>query len=138
MAIESQNSDYDLKTSAATVYNKTADAATAGSWELDVRVGDGTKNLHTNAATLTLAVTIAGETINGSSASMMKDAGVLRARLSTPRIHVVAGEAITVTLLSNNANDADVDVTITPRRVADVTVTGQVYADKLDSMIQLL
>lgn len=129
MAIEQQNGDYDIKTSAATVFNKTADAATAGPWELDIRIGNGTKNLHTNEASLTIAMTVAGETVNGGSASVAKDAGILRARLSTPRVHVAAGEAITVTLLSNNVNDADVDVTVTPRRSADVTAAGHMESE---------
>jgi hypothetical protein len=134
MAIEQQNGDYDIKTSAATVFNKTADAATAGPWELDLRIGDGTKNLHTDVASLTVAVTVAGETINGGSASTSKDAGVLRARLSTSRVHVADGEAVTVTLLSSNNNDTDVDVTVTPRRVDDAAKV-RIVADKLDSMI---
>jgi len=124
MAIEQQTGDHNLYASAATVYNKTA--AADGQWELDIRVGDGAKDLHTNAATLTLVVTVGGATIGGGSASTAKDAAVLRAALRTGPIFVANGQAITATLQSNNSNDTDVDVTVTPRRVLDVDNDGKV------------
>jgi len=125
MAIEAQNGDVDL-TSAVSIYNKTA--AADGEWELDIRVGDGSKDLHTDAATLTLLVTVDGATINGGSASTAKDAAVLRAVLRIGPIFVANGDAITATLLSNNANDSDVDVTVTPRLLW--TDTRQLMGDK--------
>jgi len=112
MAIESQNSDYNLFTVGA-IYNKTA--AADGEYELDIRIGDGVKNLHTNAATLALTVTVNGCTTGGGSASVAKDAGVLRSALRSGPISVASGNAITATLSSNNTNDTDVDVTVTPR-----------------------
>jgi mevalonate kinase len=117
MAIEQQNGDCNLYASAATIFNKTASAD--GQWELDIRIGDGVKNLHTNAATLTLAVTVGGATIGGGSASTAKDAAVLRAALRTGPIFVASGQAITATLRSNNTGDTDVDVTVTPRKILD-------------------
>ncbi len=113
MSVEPQNGDYNLYASAATVYNKTATAD--GEYELDIRIGDGAKNLHTNAATLTLVVTVGGATIGGGSASTSKDSAVLRAALRTGPIFVANGQAITASLQSNNSSDTDVDVTVTPR-----------------------
>jgi hypothetical protein len=127
MAIEQQNGDYNLY-SGATVFNKTAGAD--GVWELDIRVGDGSKNLHTNAATLTLTVTVAGETVGGGAASVAKDSGVLRARLSVLRFHVANGETVTAVLASNNSNDTDVDVTVVPRQVLDANVAANAVLDQ--------
>ena len=132
MAIEQQNGDYNLYTSAATVYNKTA--AADGQWELDIRIGDGTKNLHTSAATLTLVVTVGGATIGGGSASTTKDSGVLRAALRTGTIFVANGDTITATLQSNNSNDTDVDVTVTPRRVLDPENSADVLLDQTNGI----
>ncbi len=129
MAIEQQNGDYNLY-SGATVFNKTADAATAGVWELDVRIGDGTKNLHANAATLTLTVIVAGEIVGGSAAVVAKDSGGLQARLSTLRLHVADGEAVTVSLASNNSSDTDVDVTVVPRQVLDANGMANAMLDQ--------
>ena len=112
MAIEQQNGDCNL-TGVISVFNKTATAD--GEWELDIRIGDGSKDLHTDAATLTLVVTVGGSTINGGGTFAAKDAAVLRTTLRTGPIFVANGDAITATLLSNNANDTDVDVTVTPR-----------------------
>jgi hypothetical protein len=120
MAIEQQNGDYNLYASAATVFNKTATAD--GEWELDIRIGDGAKNLHTNAATLTLVVTVNGCTIGGGSASTEKGAAILRAALRTGPIFIASGQAMTATLQSNNSNDTDVDVTVTPRLIQTNTV----------------
>jgi hypothetical protein len=127
MAIESQPTTDANLYSGATVFNKTADSATAGAWELDICIGDGTKNLHTNAATLTLTVTVAGETVGGGAASVAKDSGVLRARLSVLRFHVANGETVTAVLASNNSNDTAVNVTVVPRFVG-VAQTGDSYA----------
>ncbi len=132
MAIEQQNGDYNLYASAATVFNKTA--AADSEWELDIRVGDGSKNLHTNAATLTLVVTVGGATIGGGSASTAKDAAVLRAALRTGPIFVASGQAITATLQSNNSNDTDVDVTVTPRRVLDVDNVTDTLLDQTNGI----
>jgi len=112
MAIEQQNGDYNL-TTAVSIYNKTATAD--GQWLLDIRAGDGTKDLNTAVGTLTLAVTIGGATLNGGAVSVAKDAAVLRAVMFTPQIFVANGDAVTVTLLSTSASDTDVDVTVTPR-----------------------
>jgi hypothetical protein len=128
MAIEQQNGDYNIYTSAATIYNKTA--AADGQWELDIRIGDGTKNLHTNAATLTLTVTVGGATIGGGSASTAKDAAILRAALRTGPIYVANGQAITATLRSNNTSDTDVDVTVTPRKILDADNVAGVLLDQ--------
>jgi hypothetical protein len=117
MAIEQENGDRNLYASAATIFNKTA--AADGEYELEIKIGDGTKNIHTNASVLTLTVTCAGQ-IYGPEA-INKDAGVVRLGRRTNRLFVASGEAISVTLLSNNSNDTDVDVTVTPRVVkADV------------------
>ncbi|MCD4728203.1 MAG: hypothetical protein K8R46_11105 [Pirellulales bacterium] len=132
MAIEQQNGDYNLYASAATVLNKTA--AADGQWELDIRAGDGTKNLHTDAATLTLTVTVGGATINAGSASTAKDAAVLRAALRTGPIAVANGQAITATLKSNNTGDTDVDVTVTPRRVLDADNVTDALLDQDDGI----
>ena len=128
MAIEAQNGDHNIYTSAATVFSKTAGAD--GEWELDIRIGDGSKDLHTNAATLTLVVTVDGATIGGGSASTAKDAAVLRAALRTGPTFVANGNVIAATLQSNNSNDTDVDVTVTPRVLqADVArVSGGLTA----------
>lgn len=115
MTIEAQNGDYDLKTSAATIYNK--QAAADGEYYLDIRVGDGTKNLHTDAATLTLTVTVGGATVGGGSVTVTKAAGVLRAILPSTHLFVASGDSIVATLASNNVEDDDVDVTVTPRIV---------------------
>jgi len=112
MAIIAQNGDYNL-TTAVSIYNQTA--AADGQWLLDIRAGDGTKNLNTAVGTLTLAVTIGGATLNGGAVSVAKDAAVLRAVMFTPQIFVANGDAVTVTLLSTSASDTDVDVTVTPR-----------------------
>ncbi len=132
MAIEQQNGDYNLYASAATVLNKTA--AADGQWELDIRIGDGSKDLHTDAATLTLAVTVGGATINAGSASTAKDAAVLRAALRSGPIFVANGDSITVTLQSNNSNDTDVDVTVTPRQVLDVDNVADTLLDQDDGI----
>jgi hypothetical protein len=109
--IEQQNNDYNL-TSAATVYNKTATAS--GEYDFRVRVGDGTKNLHTDEATLTLVITVGGQTINFAPVEITKAAGVLRGEARTGPVYVASGEAVVITLLSDNANDTDVDVTVDP------------------------
>ena len=127
MSIEQQNSDYNLYSSAITVYNKTA--LVDSQWEFDIRIGDGTKNLHTNAATLTLKITVGAYTINGGSASTAKDSTVLRAALRTGTLYVAAGESVVITLQSNNSNDTDVDVTVIPRQVLDVDNIAGILLD---------
>ncbi len=125
MAIEQQNGDYDIYTDPATVYNKTA--AADGTWKLDIRIGDGTKDLHTNAATLTLNVMAGGAMIGGGSVSTAKDVNIERVMLYTMPFFAANGDSILVLLRSNNSNDTDVDVTVTPR--ACVGQTGDSYVD---------
>jgi hypothetical protein len=131
MAIIAENNDYNLYASAATIYNQTA--AADGEYELDIRIGDGTKNLNTAASTLTLLVTVGGCTVNGGVESVFKAAGVLRVALRTGRIFVASGNAITATLQSTNSASTDVDVTVTPRVVqtnsVQVNGTGQTARD---------
>jgi hypothetical protein len=114
MSIETQNGDYNLY-AGATVYNKTA--AADGEYYLDIRIGDGTKNLNTAASTLTVTVTVGGATVNGGSQSIAKAATVLRVCLPSTFLFVANGGAITIVISSDNSNDTDVDVTVTPRLI---------------------
>jgi len=133
--IEQQNSDYNL-TSAATIYNKTA--TVNGEYDFRVRVGDGTKNLNTAEAMLTLTITVGGQTINFAPVEITKAAAVLRGEARTGPVYVAADEAVTITLLSDNANDTDVDVTVDPilLSVNATQISGDAAAaDNLEAML---
>ncbi len=120
MAIEQQNGDVNLVVG-ATVYNKTADAATAGIWSFELQIGDGVKDLNTGAGLLTLTTVIDGRTVEGA-VSVAKDSGVLRVQLDVDVRYVANAKTVTITLLSSNASDTDVDVTVVPRKQEANTV----------------
>jgi hypothetical protein len=89
---------------------------------LEVQVGDGTKNLHTDAGTLTFTLTVGGQIQDGAALAITKAAGVLRAGYRTRPFYAANGATVTLQILSSNANDDDVDVTVTPRVVVANTV----------------
>ena len=123
MAIEQQNGDYDLRDSTpATILNKTATADCAV--ELEIRVGDGTKDLDAGVATLTFEITNNG---NKERITILKEAGDLRIERLTRKYYVVNTKPLVVTLASSNSADTDVDVTVTPRWC--------VVADSLGSVV---
>ena len=117
MAIEAQNGDYNL-TSAVSVYSKVA--AADGEWILEFVVGDNTKKLHADGGTLTRKITCGPAAqdaivVNGTTQAITVAAANLRARFRSDPIFVASGDTLAATLLSSNANDTDVDVTVTPR-----------------------
>jgi len=129
MTIENQNGDYYLQDGAAAIFTKTA--AADGEYDLDIRIGDGAKNIDTGASTLTLIVTVDGCTVNGGPTYIAKVAGVVRLIVRTDPIFVANGDVMTATLQSDNLNDGsgvgtDTDVTVTPRRTVDANASGQV------------
>jgi hypothetical protein len=135
MAIETQNGDYDLKTSAATVYNKTA--AADHDLSLEIRFGDGTKNMNAGVGTITLVITNDG----GTQEEVFYKGTQTRPIVPISKLHVASGKTITITALSSNSNDTDVDVTVTPRWevIADANgKAGVPDTQKVDSSSMIL
>lgn len=131
MAIIQENSDYDL-TGVATIYDQTA--AADGRWDLEIKVGDGSKDLDSAAGTLGYVVTVAGQVKGGGVQNRVKAAGVARVGEDAGPFHVANGESIVVTLESDNAADTDVDVTVTPRRVLEVDNVADALLDQDDGI----
>jgi hypothetical protein len=102
---------YNL-TSEVTIYNITE--TVDGEKDYLVNVGDGTHDLHPDEATLTLAITVDGRTGNFAPTEITKYAGVLRGFARTGPVYSTSGASVVIKLLSGNANDTDVDVTVDP------------------------
>ncbi len=131
MAIIQENSDYDL-TSVATIYNQTATAD--GVWDLEIKVGDGSKALDSAKGTLSYTVTVAGQVKGGGVQNRVKAAGPTRVGEDVGPFRVANGESVVMTLESDNAADTDVDVTVTPRRVLDADNSADVLLDQTDGI----
>jgi len=131
MGIDQQNDDYNL-TSPATVFNKTAEVA--GIWDLEFKVGDGSKDLDSAAGTLSYTVTVAGQVKGGGPQNRAKAAGATRVGEDAGPFSVAIGDSMVVTLESDNPSDTDVDVTVTPRRVLDVDNVADALMDQDDGI----
>lgn len=109
MAIETQNGDYNLYASAATIYNKTATAD--HDLSLEIRFGDGSKNMSAGVGTITFIITNDG----GTQEEVFYKGTQTRPIVPISKLHVANGKTLTITAQSSNSNDTDVNVTVTPR-----------------------
>lgn len=128
MAIETQNGDYNLYASAATIYNKTA--AADHDLTLEIRIGDGTKNLNTGVGTLTITVINDGGVEGGDSQVVYKGAQT-RTVIRTGKLRVDSGKNLTVTAQSSNLNDTAVNVTVMPRWELKADSHGAAFSNLL-------
>src|SRR5690606_2584676 len=108
------NSDYDLDNSGsgAAIYNAAPDASLARWVSFDVAVGDGTKNLDGTGGEFSLTVSIASNVFDGAAQTKTLDSGTTRARFQTVPLLVPANATVVITLVSPNAADSDVDVSV--------------------------
>lgn len=84
--------------------------------DLLIEVGDGTNNLAATAATtLTVAITAGGIPLGGDDHDELVIVGRTRLRIPVDQFPAVAGEALVVTLKSDQAADTAVAVTATLR-----------------------
>ena len=141
MSIEPQSGTYDIKTAAIAIFNKIADAATAGKWWLEAKIGSAAKPLDAAAGTLTFKLTRTNGTstwiIGGGAVSIAKDLndpGIIPPPLSF-MFDAAAGDTITLTILSSNSNDGSVDIVVTPQRCA--LQTGDCYPDTTELLTRV-
>lgn len=85
--------------------------------DLLIEVGDGTNNIAATAATtLTVAITVGGIPLGGDDHDELVIIGRTRLRIPVDQFTAVAGEALAVTLKSDQAADTAVAVTATLRQ----------------------
>lgn len=120
------NSDYDLDNSSAgaTVYSATPDASNPRWVAFDVAVGDGSKNLDGTGGDFLLSMTVGGVSFDGASQTKTVATSTTRLRFQTVPILVPANLAVTMTIISPNSADSDVDVTVQPYDVAALQPTA--------------
>ena len=120
MAIENQAfTARDLQTGVI-VYNKTADAATAGEWKFLVVLGDGTgsgDDPDQDAGTISVRLTINGQVAEGGLVNISKEAfgSDTPIRLTLTSDLIANGEAITIYVKTAHASDGAVKVAVYPR-----------------------
>lgn len=115
-------------TSFVAILTQTADAATAGRYTFDVRLGSATKPMNSAACTLTLKLVL----FDGTNRWIAGEASVSRsALLADPAEHgvilppgafdvrIANGQTVTIYARTNNAGDTSVDTFVVPVRVMD-------------------
>jgi hypothetical protein len=108
--LNSTNNDYNLTTQ-QTVLTDTPDASNAMLCQAFISIGDGSKDLHTNAVNLEIEISVGGQTLLPQTQQVYKAAAVLRAGIWSSIFPVPANNQVLVKLKSLNSSDADVDVT---------------------------
>ena len=110
------NNDYDLDNSGSggIVYNATPDASNPRLVGFDIAVGDGAKDLDGSGGDFILELYVGGVLFDGATQTKSVDSGITRLRFQTVPLLVPANAAVTVVVISPNASDSDVDVTVQP------------------------
>ena len=111
--LDSENSDYDL-TSLTTVLTHTPSVASPMRCQVLLKIGDGSKDLDGSGGAFDIGITVGGVKVEPYPEAVYfatRDSGD-SARLAwwSQEFPVVANDAVTVTLMSPNAADTDVDV----------------------------
>src|SRR6056297_3931429 len=112
--IFSQSATVDLTSAVSVLSGTNAAAETLAQLTLSVG-GASTNQLHTDAATLTVRISVGG--VQGSPVEATKEAGQLRWRMDADSVRIASGEAYAVTIESDNANDTAVEVTATLKSI---------------------
>ncbi len=140
MAIENQAFTARDLQAGATVYTKTADAATAGEWKFLVMLGDGTgsgDDPDQDAGTISARLTINGQVAEGGLASISKDAfgSDTPVRFTLTSDLIANGETIAIYVITEHASDGAVKVAVYPR--ACVGQTGDAYVDTTELLTRV-
>ena len=106
------------------------DAAAAHRIMLDVVVGNGTSDLDGTGGDFELAIDIGGVRFDGATQVKTVTAGVTRARFQSEEIIVPAATRVQAFLLSPNAADVDVNVSV---QAYEVTLADSIAAILLDT-----
>ena len=111
--LDSENLDYNL-TSLTTVLTHTPSAASPMRCQVLLKIGDGSKDLDGSGGAFDIGITVGGVKVEPYPEAVYfatRDSGD-SARLAwwSQEFPVVANDAVTVTLMSPNAADTDVDV----------------------------
>lgn len=131
----SQNGDFDLQ-GGASVFSWTA--TQTGVYLLRIALGDGVKDLDGTGGAFTLTVAVAGRQLIFGSANRTLPAAVTQALLPINNQHLVpiaSGELVTVYILSPNAADTDVDVTVSLFDVSPAAINASGHVTPADDSI---
>ena len=133
MALEylaSANGDFDL-TSMVQVYSATPRAAASSRYDLIVDIGDGAKNLDGSGGIFQFATFIGSAAVNPCP-QYVSFGSAATARQIVQNLHVLSAEPVTLKMLSPNAADSDVDVTV---RLVDVDALPELSATGVEAVL---
>lgn len=107
--LDTENADLDIQAAYVLCLTDTPSTVEAMRCQVLVLFGDGAKDLHTNAAVIKMKIDIGSQ--EGYEVSFTKIAADLRENIWSGAFPVPANTEVKVYVLSDNANDSDVDVT---------------------------